>query len=88
MKRVLVAVLLIAAAALVATPRAEAEQFKATLKGFEEVPAVSNLGKGTLNMEVNAAGTEIAWELTLPNARPTSPRLTFISPKRASTAAS
>ena len=89
MKRTLAAALLIAATALVAAPSAEAQtEIVANLKGFEEVPAVTSVGKGTLRATFNEDFTELAWELTLPNLATTSPKPTSTSGRRASTAAS
>ena len=38
--------------------------FKANLSGYEEVPAISTTGTGTLSLVVNAAGTQISYTLT------------------------
>ncbi len=38
--------------------------FKAGLGGYQEVPAISTTGTGSLRLSVNAAGTQLAYTLT------------------------
>lgn len=40
---------------------------KARLSGFQEVPAISTQGTGTLRLHVNESGTAISFELTYAN---------------------
>jgi hypothetical protein len=40
---------------------------KARLSGFQEVPAISTQGSGSLRLKVNDAGTSIAFELSYAN---------------------
>ena len=43
------------------------KSFKASLGGFQEVPAVSTTGTGRLTMTLNSASTELAYTLTFSN---------------------
>ena len=38
--------------------------FRASLGGYQEVPAISTTGTGSLNLTLNSAGTELAYTLT------------------------
>ena len=40
------------------------KSFKAQLTGFQEVPAISTTGTGSLRLKVNSANTEVAFTLT------------------------
>ena len=43
------------------------QDMKARLSGFQEVPAISTQGSGSLRLKVNDAGTSIAFELSYAN---------------------
>lgn len=65
----LVPVALLALAALVAAPTFadEGRSFKATLTGYEEVPAVSTAASGEFRAQLSADGTTLSYELTYGN---------------------
>jgi len=54
----------VAGFASVASGHGEKQSFKATLGGFQEVPAVSTTGTGEFRMRVGSDGTTLEYELT------------------------
>lgn len=60
----LMAVLALLALLSAPTPAVADDEFKAKLKGFDEVPAVSTRGSGEFRAEVTSHGTAIDYELT------------------------
>ena len=66
MKKFYVILVLVALLALLAAPALATEggTFKATLTGFEEVPAISTTGSGEFQAKVTSDGTAIEYELS------------------------
>ncbi|QWG14950.1 CHRD domain-containing protein [Bradyrhizobium sediminis] len=61
--RTMLATLALGAAVAIAGP-AFAEKLKATLDGKAEVPATTSAGKGTADLDYDAATKKLSWKLT------------------------
>jgi CHRD domain len=59
-----IAVALVAAGVTVAGASRDDDEFRAKLKGFEEVPAVSTMASGRFEAEINGAEDRIDYELS------------------------
>ena len=67
LKSAALAVILILSMLLVLGQKSSNESHKAELSGYEEVPAVSSTGSGTLRLKVNDADQLIEYELSYEN---------------------
>ena len=63
LNRTMLAPLALGAAIVFAGP-AFADKMKATLDGKSEVPAVTSAGKGTADLDYDAASKKLSWKLT------------------------
>jgi len=63
MTKTMLATLAFGAAVVLAGP-AFADKMKATLDGKSEVPAVTSAGKGTADLDYDAASKKLSWKLT------------------------
>ena len=63
MTKAIIATLALATSVVLAGP-AFAEKFKATLDGKSEVPPNTSAGKGTADIDYDAASKKISWKLT------------------------
>ena len=63
MNKPLFAALALTAATVLAGP-ASAEKLKATLDGKAEVPATTSAGKGSADLDYDAASKKLSWKLT------------------------
>ena len=64
MNRYLLAVASIAALLLVSSARADAQEFHATLSGFDEIPAILSDGQGTLTLNLDRDAQTLTYTLT------------------------